>query len=230
MLLWRQSYNNTVLVGLNNNNLRMFSLILDLIFPKFCIDCGKFDTHICENCYEKINFYPLAIKLKIQNSSLEKIIVMARYEGVIKKLITTLKYKSIKNIGQTLARMIYYTTDFPQVKVITSVPLHQKKQCQRGFNQATEIALELSKLSNIPFIELLKRTKHSQPQAKISDKNKRLTHLKNTFVLNKEIPNLKSVLIIDDVITTGTTLNECALILKQAGTKKIYGLVIAHGS
>lgn len=208
----------------------MLNFILDLIFPKFCIGCGKFDTYICENCYETINFYPLTIQLEAETPALEKIFVMAEYEGVIKKLITSLKYKSIKGVGQTLARMIYYSTNFPQVENITSVPLHPKKQHQRGFNQAAEIALELSLLTNTPFIELLKRTQHSQAQAKISDKNKRLTRLKNTFALNQKINNLKSVLIIDDVTTTGTTLNECALILKQAGVKKVYGLVVAHGN
>ena len=55
-------------------------------------------------------------------------------------------------------------------------------------------------------------------------------HLEDTFVINQKIPNLKSVLIIDDVTTTGTTLNKCAQVLKQAGVKKIYGLVVAHGS
>ena len=55
-------------------------------------------------------------------------------------------------------------------------------------------------------------------------------HLENTFAINKKIPRLGSVLIIDDVTTTGTTLNKCAQVLKQAGIKKIYGLVVAHGS
>ncbi len=208
----------------------MFNFILDLIFPKFCIGCGKFDTLLCKNCYEKINFYPLTIQSEVQDWSLEKIIVMAQYEGVIKKLIIALKYQGVKNIGQTLAKIIYFTTSFPRVDTITSVPLHRKRQLQRGFNQATEIALELSKLSKIPFAELLKRTKHSQPQAKISDKNKRLTHLKNTFTINQKILNIESVIIIDDVTTTSTTLNECAHVLKQAGVKKIYGLAVAHGN
>lgn len=208
----------------------MLNFILDLIFPQFCIGCNKFNTLICENCYQQINFYPLAIQAEIPDWSLEKIIVMAEYEGVIKKMIAALKYKSIKDVGQTLARMIYYASDFPQVETIAAVPLHPQRYRQRGFNQATEIAEELSKFSQIPFMKLLKRIKHTQPQAKISDKNQRLTHLKNTFALNQKILHLESVLIIDDVTTTGTTLNECAQILKQAGVKKIYGLVVAHGN
>jgi competence protein ComFC len=208
----------------------MLNFILDLIFPRFCIGCNKFDTYICEKCYEQINFYPLGVNPQIENYQLNKIIVVAQYEGIIKKMITALKYKNIKGIGQTLARMAYYSTDFPQVEAMTAVPLHPKRYRQRGFNQAAEIASELSQINQTPFVELLKRTKHAMAQAKIDDKNKRLTHLKNTFALNKKNINLESVLIVDDVTTTGTTLNECALVLKQAGVKKIYGLVIAHGS
>jgi competence protein ComFC len=208
----------------------MFSFILSLVFPQFCIGCGGFDTLLCENCYEKINFYPLTIKPKIDNLSLEKIIIMAEYEEITKKLIGALKYQGVKDVGDILASIIYLTTNFPQVETITSVPLHQKRHSQRGFNQATEIAQELSRVTKIPFTQLLQRTKYSQPQAKISDKKKRLVHLEDTFVINQKIPNLKSVLIIDDVTTTGTTLNKCAQVLKQAGVKKIYGLVVAHGS
>ncbi len=208
----------------------MLNFILDLIFPKFCAGCGKFDTYLCEKCYQQINFYPAMLQPTLTNCALDGVFVMAQYEAIIKKLIVSLKYKHVKDISKTLARMVYYASNFPKVKIITSVPLHPQKKKQRGFNQATEIALELSNITQTPFLKLLKRTKHSQAQAKISDKNKRLTHLKNTFALNQKIPNLESVLIIDDVTTTGTTLNECALVLKQAGVKKIYGLAVAHGN
>lgn len=174
----------------------MLDFILSLIFPKLCVGCSKFDTLLCENCYEKINFYPMTIQLEVKDWSLEKIIVMAQYEGVIRKLIAALKYQGVKDVGQSLAKIIYFTTTLPQLDAISSVPLHKKRQQQRGFNQATEIALELSQLTQIPFIHLLQRTKHSQPQAKIGDKKKRLTHLDNTFAINQKIPNLKSVLII----------------------------------
>ena len=148
----------------------MFNFILSLIFPELCIGCGRFDTLLCENCYEKINFYPLTVRPKIDNLSLEKIIIVAEYEGITKKLIGALKYQGVKDVGKILASIIYLTTNFPRVEAITSVPLHQKRRHQRGFNQATEIALELSRLTKTPFVQLLKRTKHSQHQAKISDK------------------------------------------------------------
>ena len=208
----------------------MLDFILSLIFPQLCIGCGKFNTLLCENCYEKINFYPLTVELEIKDWSLEEIIVMAQYEGVTKKLIAALKYQGVKDVSKTLADMIYLATSLPPIEAIAAVPLHSKRQRQRGFNQATEIALGLSRITQIPFVQLLQRTKHSQPQAKVSDKKKRLVHLDNTFAINQTTPDLESVLIVDDVITTGTTLNKCAQVLKQAGIKKIYGLVVAHGN
>ena len=208
----------------------MLDFILSLIFPQLCIGCGKFNTLLCENCYEKINFYPLTVELEIKDWSLEEIIVMAQYEGVTKKLIAALKYQGVKDVSKTLADMIYLATSLPPIEAIAAVPLHSKRQRQRGFNQATEIALGLSRITQIPFVQLLQRTKHSQPQAKVSDKKIRLVHLDNTFAINQTTPDLESVLIVDDVITTGTTLNKCAQVLKQAGIKKIYGLVVAHGN
>lgn len=210
--------------------MKISNFFIDLIFPKFCVLCQKFNTYLCQQCFESINFYPFPLKLEVEKCYLENVFVMAQYEGVTKKLITTLKYQSIKDIGITLARMIYYTTKIPQVDVITSVPLHPKRLRERGFNQATQIAAELSKLTKTPFRQLLIRTKHSQPQAKIADKSQRLEHLKNTFSLNEKISKQKLILIIDDVVTTGTTLNECAKILNRDGHSKIYGLAVAHGN
>jgi len=208
----------------------VLDFLVDLIFPQFCIGCQKFNTLLCEECFTKINFCSFAIVPEIENCHLENIAVMAEYEGITKKLITTLKYQSIKEVGQILAKIIYETTCFPQTNIIAAVPLHSKRKRQRGFNQAAEIAEELSLLTSSTYLPLLKRIKHSKPQAKITNKDQRLKHLNNTFEINLRLPPLESILIIDDVTTTGTTLNECAEILKKAGHNKIYGLVIAHGN
>lgn len=200
----------------------MLNFILDLIFPKFCAGCDRLGTYLCHRCYEDIDFYPFPIK--------NEIIVTAKYEGIIRKLLITFKYKNIKGIGKTLARLVYHTTALPKVEIITSVPLHPKRKSQRGFNQATEIAQELSRITQTPFSKLLIRTRHLPAQASISDKQQRLKRLENVFEATQKVFNFGSVLIVDDVTTTGTTLNECAAVLKKAGVKQVYSLAIAHGS
>jgi competence protein ComFC len=210
----------------------VFRTIINLIFPKFCLGCGKLGTHLCADCFETIDFYPFAWQPPLEKLSLEKIYVVAQYQGVIKKLITTLKYQSAQDIASTLAQLTYYTTNFPQTETITYVPLHQRRYRQRGFNQAAQIAFSLGKLTHTPVLKLIKRNKHSAPQAQTATKAQRLTRLKDTFSFNTDYNNFiaASVIIIDDVTTTGTTLNECAQVLKQAGWQKIFGLVIAHGN
>ncbi len=229
MLLHSKLENNTLLDDKTCQNDEMLKFVLDLIFPKFCVGCGRFYTFLCNSCYQQINFYPLKVTPNLENIFLEEIIVMAKYEGVLKKLVTTLKYKSVKDISLVLAELIFLTTDIPEVEIITSVPLHHQRKKNRGFNQSSEIAKELSRLLRKPYLKLLRKTKHSKPQAKINDRDKRLTQLKNNFELYQQI-NSNSILIIDDVTTTGTTLNECARVLKKNGVKKIYGLVVAHGN
>ena len=178
----------------------------------------------------------MPLEIDLENNFLDKMITAGTYQPPLSTLVTTLKYQSIRDIGLTLGRIIYNCVDFPVTDFITAVPIHKKRRKERGFNQAEIIARELSRLSKTPYKEFLIRTKHSKPQASLSDKSKRLIHLENTFALNNS-PNFdkkenllahKSILLIDDVTTTGTTLNKCAQILKNAEAREVIGLTVAH--
>ncbi len=208
--------------------------------PHFCTNCSRIGSYLCSHCYEEIEFQLLPVKIKLEPNYLDKLIASTYYQEPIKSLLHELKYKSVKNIGKWCARFLYEITPFPSATFITAVPLHYRRQAQRGFNQAEEIARELTRLTKTPYLPLLQRTKNTKYQAAISDRDQRLTQLKECFSLNpkaakqfaelkKQVPNL-SVLLIDDVSTTGTTLNECAKVLKENGCATIYGLVVAHGS
>lgn len=209
----------------------MFNFLLDLIFPQFCVGCQRLGGLLCDDCYQKINFYAVPLKLQLSNPVLDQVSVMAEYEGITKKLITSLKYLSVRRIGCLLAKIIYHTMELPQIEAVTAVPLHPKRKRQRGFNQAVEIGDHVAHLIHTPYLHLLQRLKHSSPQAQIKDQAQRLTRLKNTFAPRDcSITPPSSVLLVDDVVTTGATLNECAQILKQIGVNKVFGLIIAHGN
>ena len=100
---------------------------------------------------------------------------------------------------------------------ITAVPIHKKKLKVRGYNQAELLAEYISEQINIPYCTILKRTVNTKPQNALS-KKERVTNIKNAFSLidNIDIKN-KSILIVDDIFTTGTTINECCKVLKKAG-------------
>lgn len=206
-------------------------ILLDLIFPKFCVACGKTGSFLCEFCFNDIHFYPLPLNLSKENTFLDEAIAAGSYLPPLSTLVTTLKYQSIKGIGIMLGKMLYHCVNFPQTDFITAIPIHPKRRKMRGFNQAEIIALEISRLSRVPYLPILIRTKHSKPQASLNERSLRLLHLKNTFALSPHLPNSlrgKSILLIDDVFTTGTTMNACAEILKQAGATTVIGLAVAH--
>lgn len=210
----------------------LWQLILEIVYPPVCCGCHKIGHHLCPNCYGLIQFNLTPLNLPIEENYLDEIHAVAGYYFPLNNLIKLLKYKHVKEIGEILGRMIYDTSDVPPSDIITSVPLHPTRQRQRGFNQAEVIARELATQSGIPYSPLLIRKFHTKNQAMMKTKTDRLKNLQNIFSPSLNFKNNKpppTVLIIDDVITTGSTLNECAKVLKQNGVQKVIALCVAHG-
>lgn len=114
---------------------------------------------------------------------------------------------------------------------IIPIPLHYRRLNWRGFNQAEIIAETISEITNLRTENtVLIRSSTSRPQAEIDKKNERLKNMDNQFkVFTDEKARGKTLLLVDDICTTGATLNECARVLKKAGAKKVIGFVIARG-
>jgi len=185
---------------------------------------------MCDSCYDAINFYALPLTIKLSPHYLDSLTAAAEFNGPLSKLIYEFKYKNARGMSHWAADFLRYTTVIPVCNVITAVPLHPHRQRDRGFNQAEEIATHLSPLMNIPYQPLLLRTQNTVSQASLSDKFERLDNLSSSFeILVPAAEFSDSVLIIDDVTTTGTTLNECAKVLKAHGYLQVHGLVLAHG-
>ncbi len=210
----------------------MFNLLLNTFFPPFCAGCNRPFTVMCDRCYEKLDFLFTKIALNLKPNYLDQLQAAVHYKGPIISLIKEMKYLSVKANAHWCGVMLYKNVNFPQADMVTSIPLHPRRQRQRGFNQATEIALSFSQLSQIPYQSLLIRSVNNPHQASFHLKSTRLHSLDKTFQLNKLIDlqtiKNKAIIIVDDVITTGTTLNEAAKILKANGAKRVYGLAVAH--
>lgn len=211
----------------------------DVFFPPRCWHCDKImpsDGVICRVCeafipfYESINhtdgdFFEL---LQLQ-FPFEKSYALMKFQqgGLSQKILHGLKYNHheffAKNIAQWVIERLRFEENTPDL--ITCVPLHSKKQKKRGFNQNHLFAKILSDHFNIPFdFELLKRNKNSQSQAK-KNRDLRLKN-ENVFELNKNI-EAKHILLIDDVCTTGSTLQYCAWELLKNKDNRISVLVMA---
>lgn len=207
----------------------LFSATLSLVFPSFCLQCQKLGPLVCDKCFETIDFLYEQPPPKLSPLYLDDYIVACQFTGVLEQLIKSMKYQSVIDAGRFCGRLLYYCTTIPTAECITSVPIHPKRLRVRGFNQAEVIAQTLSENCNIPYRSLLTRTIHGSNQARVKTKQDRMTHVSGHFTLNPGSNALpKSVLLVDDVFTTGSTLNECAKVLKQHGVQTVIGLAVAR--
>lgn len=167
------------------------------------------------------------------NSFLDGVVVATQYEDkIIDKAIHFFKYKGIYSLAQPLSfllvRVLKQVNFWEQDWIIIPVPLHRRRERHRGFNQARLLADYLANSLDLKVVaDLLIRKKFTYPQMKL-DRADRQKNIKNAFGVNFPIIG-KKVILVDDVMTSGSTLEECAKILKQNGAKEVWGAVVARG-
>jgi len=232
---------------------RIKNFILDLIFPKECFGCGYEGVYLCKNCQAKIeinSIFKCALCHQESNlgqvcnhcqkdTFLKTIWVATDYNNkILQCLIHNLKFQYIEEISSILGNLVIkYLNNFEIFKkfeitsensIIVTVPLHKKKLLKRGFNQSDLLAQEISNYFKIPFVNLISRQKNTQTQIGL-DRQARQKNVQDAFILNNyNSYKNKKIILIDDVVTTGSTLKECAKILQKNGFEEIYGLVIAQ--
>lgn len=179
---------------------------------------------------------------RCQNWSLDHLFVVSDYKNkVLEKTIKAFKYRFIIDLAESIHPLIKRYIRFlirekhfniiADNPIIIPVPLHYRRSNWRGFNQAEVIAEIIAKITNLKTDQAtLIRSSVSKPQAEINKKSERLKNMSNQFKISNDIRiRGENLLLVDDVCTTGATLNECAKILKESGAKKVIGFVIARG-
>jgi len=212
------------------------ALFLEILFPSRCIGCNIKDEILCPNCVDRLQ---LAERPTEEN-------IMAVYDyrdPVVKKAIWKLKYYHHPHLGKKLGELLYesFLEEINLLQMfslgspilIIPVPVSRNKRKLRGYNQSEIIARNFCKMaernifqikSNIVFKKL-----NTIPQARLTNRNKRLQNIKGAFeIKNKELVRGKTIIIIDDVTTTGGTITEIMKILRKAGAKKVLGFAVAH--
>ncbi|MCD7780464.1 MAG: ComF family protein [Candidatus Gastranaerophilales bacterium] len=211
--------------------IKFFEKLLNLIYIQPCYFCGskKEDGIICPHCYRKIHFMPPAV-LKEQFDS--KIYACCLYDEITKKLIKDLKYHNKKILASLQAKIMYEYWQQLDIKgefIILPVPIHKNRLKERKYNHMDITADELSRLTNFEVNKnFLLRIKDTEKQFKLH-KKERIKNIKNAFDINKDI-NIKKdtkLLIIDDITSTGITLEEIIKLLKRNGYNNITALTTA---
>ena len=210
--------------------------ILDVILPQDCLGCKTRGKIICNNCILSIR--------KTERETIKDIISLYDYrDPLIKKAIWSLKYHNHFSIGTELGKLLYLERieDISEMRLYTQgnsiyvipVPLYNSRQKYRGYNQAEIIASSFCKNENKEILELRNdiviKQINTQQQAKLNNRNKRLSNIKGAFIIKKpDAIKGKTIIVIDDVTTTGGTISEIIKILKKSGAKKVIGFTVAH--
>lgn len=154
-----------------------------------------------------------------------------RFEGMARQAIHHLKYNNFRALASPLAQLL---KDYLQVKllpreVLVPVPLHPHRLRERGYNQSSLLAKELGKLTGLPVVEgSLLRFRDTPAQTRAASAEVRRNNVDGAFACQDHKLQGKQVLLIDDVCTTGATLDSCAVALKKAGTSSVWGLTLAR--
>ena len=226
--------------------------ILDLFFPKYCLGCGSEGKYLCEDCLSTVDilayqFCPGCQK-RVEDGKvcpsckkylkLNGLYFASPYQNrLVKQMINKFKYEPFaKELKEALSHLIIThfqlcnkkESDFSDFLLIP-VPLERKRLKWRGFNQSEEIGKELAKFLKIPLLSnVLNKIRETPPQMELSAEQRK-ENIKGAFVVkNKEPIIRRKILLIDDVYTTGSTMQECVRVLKDAGAKEVWGVTVAR--
>ena len=220
--------------------------IIDLFFPQFnkCIFCHKetSESNICKSCYSKLPFINgktcdkcggamnddgLCGDCKKIRHEFLKCYCIFDYDKEIQEKLIAFKQNKRKNIGEGFSYIVkeYFSKIKMKFDLVIPVPIHENRLKERKFNQSEILASKIS----IANSEIMKRVKDTPHQTGLSRKN-RENNLTSAFeILDKRKVKGKVILLVDDIYTTGATLDECARCLYNVGAKAVYGLCLARG-
>lgn len=225
--------------------LTLGNLTLDLFFPKWCVGCGKYGKYFCPDCSRHLprihgplcprcgrpqtnhSLCPACVKWA---ASIDGIRAPFRFEGVVRQAVYNLKYHNVRTLAQPLAALMhgFMISQGLVADIIIPVPLHKKRLKERGYNQSALIARNLGKMARLPVVEdWLVKQKHTCQQAKTSSLKERLKNVAGAFSCRSSGINGLSVILIDDVATSGATMDAAAGALKDSGAASVWGLALA---
>lgn len=236
----------------------LFHSILEFVLPSSCTSCnspvsGSGIPHFCTACWSDFSLLPgpfcprcgrpfgspealthspahLCLSCRKELPQFDQSVSVGQFEGSLREAIHVFKYKPCRSLGKPLSRWMADNIGFePGIDIVMPVPLHRKRLRQRGFNQALLLAHGISKQHGLALsFDNLARTRHTKPQVELSGKD-RIANVAGAFSLRRpEMLAGMSVVLVDDVFTTGATLNECSRVLKDAGASRVMALTLAR--
>lgn len=223
--------------------------LIDIIFPKKCLGCGRFGGYVCADCFANVEFVeapicPICERQAVGGKThpgcqrmwgLDGLVVACKYKGVVRSAIQKVKYRWSFDIAEILVDFLVQSLwrfDFPTYGVLVPIPLHIKRRRWRGFNQAESLAKSLGKSFGVEVFDILIRVRETKTQVGLK-KKERKENVKDAFSISSKVGAMKvrgrDFILVDDVFTSGATMNEAASVLKRAGAKSVWGMAVALG-
>jgi len=216
---------------------RASRVALDLLFPPRCGICRAGGSLLCADCIDDL---PIADGRRCQRcwmpvaraplcrhcseSPPAYLSIRAPYvmDGAARRLAHELKYEGMTALAEPMSRLMIAHVDTADVDLVVAVPLHGSRKRGRGYNQAEELAKHIAALANVPAVRrAVRRIRATAPLVKTMHSEERAAIMRGAFAANREHVDAARVLLVDDVVTTGATLDACAQALRSAGAREV---------
>lgn len=219
---------------------------IEALFPSLCAGCGKEGGFFCRNCTRRLPYLkgpvcgacgrPLATagvcpECRRVPPAIASVKAPFEFEGAIRSAVHQLKYKDIRALAPPLAGFLYayIRENGIQADVLVPVPLYKSRLKERGYNQSELLAARLGKLTGWSVVtDALERVRDSAPQARAASASERRRNVEGAFSCRSQALQGRAVLLVDDVCTTGATLNACAQALKQIPVSSVAAIAVAR--
>jgi ComF family protein len=201
---------------------------LDLLFPPRCAGCGKVDTYWCANCQIEIDAIPFPALQPLEINAPQLIVATTgKHEGRLQNAIWALKYENARQVSAVLGQRLTHRLDNTDwtIDIIIPVPLHTKRLRERGYNQSQLMGDYIARQRGIAMVpQAITRQIDTRSQVGLNAQE-RQENMHNAFTVDPLVRD-KTILLIDDVFTTGATLSACTQAALDAGARAVYGLTV----
>ena len=218
--------------------------LLDLLLPEYCVVCRREGSYLCPDCEPALSTLQKPFCVVCASPRVPQLCdwcrrtapafdsVRAPYEfrDTARRIVHDLKYRHIRIAVPRIARLLaeYLERNPYPIDAYCSVPLHPSRERSRGFNQSELITRELSRLTGVPVNSAaLRRTRNTPPQVSMETSGDRRRNIADAFECLSDV-SARRYMLIDDVVTTGSTMSACADALKNAGAANVWGLAFAR--
>ena len=204
-----------------------FRLFLSAFFPAPCVSCGYLGEALCLRCRDRLGFFPHVRRFtELQVASA----LYFKKGDLLEELIHPLKYAHQASVARFLVPPMLQALRLllePSQVILVPVPLHPRRELERGYNQAELLARQLGQAIGAPVLPLLQRVRETESQVHVGSRAARLNNLEGVFAVKGPLPKVGQIVLVDDIVTTGSTLLACAQTLRAAGVTDLAALTLA---